>query len=114
VIASIPEPQEAPTAPPATAAAICRRAAELVGGDRQRTHGDKVANHANIAALWTAFLRRKLRDGATITALDVALMMVLLKVARTLTGNPNPDDYIDAAGYAGVAGEIAARPGAER
>jgi hypothetical protein len=96
---------------PSSAGAILRRAAELVGGDRQATHGNKVANHDNIAALWTVFLRRKLRDGTAVTALDVALMMVLLKVARTLTGSYNPDDYIDAAGYAGVAGEIAARAG---
>lgn len=42
----------------------------------------------------------------SITADQVALMMVLLKVARTKTGGLNIDDYVDMAGYAGVAGEI--------
>ena len=34
-------------------------------------------------------------------------MMVELKIARTKTGATNADDYIDAAGYIGIAGEIA-------
>ena len=52
-------------------------------------------------ALWSAYL------GTPITARDVALMMVLLKVARTKTGAFNLDDYVDAAGYAGIAVEVA-------
>ena len=81
---------------------ICQEAASLVGGDRQRTHGDKTQNHLNIATLWTAYL------GVPITAQQAAVMMVLLKVARTKLGALNRDDYVDMAGYAGVAGEIAA------
>ena len=79
---------------------ILRRAAELVSTDRAETHGDMLENHDNIATLWSAFL------GVDITAQQVALMMVLLKVARTKTGRLNLDDFIDMAGYAGVAGEI--------
>jgi Domain of unknown function (DUF6378) len=80
---------------------VCRRATELVGGDRARQHGDMLATHTNIAALWSAFL------GVPVTARDVALLLVLLKVARTKTGAFNPDDYVDAAGYAGIAAEVA-------
>lgn len=86
---------------------LCAKAAELVGGDRAKTHGDKVENHRNIAALWNAYLGWRLDDGHKLTPRDVALMMALLKIARTKTGGHNPDDYIDLAGYAGVAGEIA-------
>lgn len=89
---------------------IASKAADLVGGDRARTHGSKVENHANIAALWSGYLGNKARAGrfaAEITALDVANMMELLKVARRQAGAHNPDDYIDGAGYAAVAGEIA-------
>ncbi len=39
--------------------------------------------------------------------LAAALMMVLLKVSRTKHGRHNPDNYEDAAGYAGLAGFIA-------
>jgi len=35
-------------------------------------------------------------------------MMILLKMARQMTGEYNPDDFVDMAGYAGCAGEIAA------
>lgn len=84
---------------------ILRQAAGLVAGDRDRQHGSKVANHSNIATLWTAYLGNRL--ATPLEARDVALLMVLLKVARTKTGRHNPDDYLDMAGYAGCAGEIA-------
>lgn len=84
---------------------ILKQAAGLVAGDRARQHGSKVANHNNIADLWTAYLGNRL--ATRLEARDIALMMVLLKVARTKTGNHNPDDYLDMAGYAGCAGEIA-------
>lgn len=80
---------------------ICATAANLVGGDREKTHGSKVENFSNIAALWAGYLE------VPVSALDVANMMMLLKIARTKTGSLNMDDYIDAAGYAGCAGEIA-------
>ena len=47
--------------------------------------------------------------GTPITARDAALMMMLLKVARTKTGTYNPDDYVDAAGYSAIAAEVARR-----
>lgn len=84
---------------------ITQKATDLVGGDRGRTHGDKRENHQNIAALWNAYLGHRLVGG--LTPLDAALMMALLKIARTKCGSHNPDDYVDLAGYAGVAGEIA-------
>lgn len=85
---------------------LLERAAALVGGDRQRQHGDKRQNHQNIAALWNAYLGWRLGEGCLLTPGDVARMMVLLKVARTKTGAFNPDDYLDMAGYAAVAYEI--------
>lgn len=88
---------------------ICAKAADLVSGNRQKTHGDKVENHQNIADLWNAYLGRRLGDGCEITPKDAALMMVLLKIARTKAGSFNIDDYVDMSGYAGVAGEIAVK-----
>jgi hypothetical protein len=89
------------------ASKICTQAAELVSGDREQQHGDKKENHENIARLWNAYACT-IQPGY-LTALDVANMMELLKIARRKTGEHNDDDYIDAAGYAGVAGEIAER-----
>ncbi len=82
------------------AATILETARLLVSGDRAATHGDKLENHQNIAALWSAY------TGHTITCDQVAIMMVLLKIARTKLGALNRDDYLDMAGYAGVAAEI--------
>lgn len=88
---------------------IASKAAELVNGDRHTTHGDKTANHEAIAHLWNGYLNAAKRfPQPKLTAHDVANLMECLKIARRLNGAFNPDDYIDAAGYAGVAGEIAA------
>jgi len=103
--------------PTFTAADICATAAQLVGGDRQVTHGDKTINSQNTADAWNALLRAKLRRAgitdlgvlnyALLDALDVANMLELFKIARRYSGSHNLDDYIDGAGYAGCAGEIA-------
>lgn len=88
---------------------ICRQAAELVSGDRARTHGDKRKNHQNIAALWTAYLSIRREPGAPLSASDAATMMALVKIARMETGDHNPDDAVDGAGYIGIRGELDAQ-----
>jgi hypothetical protein len=91
------------------AAKICTKAGELVRGDRAALHGDKAINLQNIAHIWNAILVAKtVRDGHRgLNALDVANMLEALKIARRYAGSHNIDDYIDGAGYAGCAGEIA-------
>lgn len=97
------------------ASTICEKAAGLVAGDRQKTHGDKVKNHQNIADLWSAYLLLVARRSGIVlpdhllTAADASVMMVLLKAARTTEGAFNLDDFVDMCGYAGCAGEIAMR-----
>ena len=67
---------------------------------RHKTHGDKVINHGNIAKLWSWYLNKE------VTAYDVAMMMSLLKIARTKSGSPNKDDLVDGAAYLAIAGEL--------
>ncbi len=86
-----------------TAGAICAEATRLMEGPGARRHGDKVENTENIARLWGSYL------GIPVTAKDAALMMTLLKVARTKTGEHNIDNYIDISGWGSMAGEIAER-----
>ena len=74
-------------------------AKELVTGPRAKTYGDKIRNHAKIGKMWSAYLDKE------ITAHDAAVMLALLKVARTKFGNPTEDTYIDAAAYMAIAGE---------
>jgi hypothetical protein len=47
-----------------------------------------------IAALWGAYL-----EDASLTAYDVARMMILLKVARDVGFAEKRDNYVDIAGY---------------
>ena len=93
------------------AKSILEKATELVSGDRQNTHGDKVTNHQNIARMWNAHLHNAniLPEDKHLTPQDVALMMAGLKLARAAHGALNMDDYVDLAGYAACAGEIAQR-----
>ena len=74
-------------------------AAKIVSGQRQMDYGDKYQNHENISKLWSAYL------DYNISAHDVAICMLLVKVAR-LKHRPTKDCYIDMAGYAAIAGEI--------
>jgi hypothetical protein len=86
---------------------IAAIASDLVGGDRDRQHGQKRDNFMRIAAVWQAYLSIRRDPKAPLDPVDVGHMMVLMKIARTQSGAVNADDYIDAAGYAACSGEIA-------
>lgn len=87
-------------------AEVLTKALELTGGDRAKQHGDKRRNHQNIADLWNAyFMREEQGRREPFTPKDVAIMMCLLKIARMKSGTFNLDNFIDLAGYAGVAAE---------
>ena len=89
---------------------IIRKASDLVGGDRKEAYGDALDGLNRIAVLWNAHIIAS-GNGLTkpLTAVDVAWMMVSLKHARAFTGPHRDDNYIDAAGWAAIAGEAAAR-----
>ena len=84
---------------------IAQKAADLVSGDRAATHGDMAENFARIGDLWSAYLGKRL--DTSLSAVDVGNMMALLKIARTLSGQVNADDFVDGCGYMACAGEIA-------
>lgn len=91
----------------ATAAGLAEKAAGLVSGDRDRQHGEKAGNFERIAIMWDTYLKTRASRGP-LRAVDVGHMMVLMKLARTQSGDLNLDDYVDMIGYAACAGEIAA------
>lgn len=86
------------------AAKILRMAADLVEGDRAAAHGDALDAHWQVAALWSAYLGFKLLH--EIQPDEVLMMLALLKVGRSRHGRSNPDDYVDGAGYIGLAGAV--------
>lgn len=82
------------------AASILAEAQEIVDGSRRTTHGWAERSFQRTADLWRALL------GIDVTAVDVALMLALLKVARMQCGEPVRDHFVDAAGYMALAGEL--------
>lgn len=91
------------------AGTILTKAAEIVEGSRQQTHGQKERSFETIASLWNGYLRRRgITTCRMIEGADVAIMMAFLKVARATEGDPTEvDHYLDAAAYLALAGELA-------
>jgi hypothetical protein len=87
-------------------AQVLREAERLVCGDREGDYGDPTVNLHRIAQYWTDYLYDK--QGDILTAEDVALMMILMKVARQAAGYKR-DSVVDIAGYAAIAAEAAER-----
>ena len=85
---------------------ILKKTEKLVSGDRGAKHGDMVATHENIARLWSSYLQNKFKLNLHLLPEDVANLMTLLKIARTQGGKFNIDNFVDACGYAAIAGEI--------
>lgn len=79
---------------------ILNTAKECVSGQRQLDYGSPEDNFTAIAKLWSAY------TGFNISALDVSMMMCLLKVARIRSGGGTGDSFVDLAGYAACGAEI--------
>ena len=79
---------------------ILDEAKRLTSKDREKDYGNKKISHENVAKLWSAYLN------ITITAHDAAILMCLLKIARTQLGKNRIDNYVDLVGYTAIAGEL--------
>lgn len=79
---------------------ILHEAETNICGQRELDYGSPESNFGIIANMWSEYL------GATVTPVDVAMMMVLLKVARIKNGGGSGDSFVDIAGYAACGGEI--------
>lgn len=80
---------------------ILNEANNVVNIGREQTYGTPENNFKFIADMWSVYL------GKSIYPSDVALMMVMLKIARTKTGKFHADNFVDMAGYAACAAELA-------
>ncbi len=85
-----------------TRAEILAEAKRCVCGEREQDYGTPENNFTLVSKLWEAY------TGHSFSAKDVAIMMALLKIARIKTGI-KADSFVDLAGYAACAGEIAAK-----
>ena len=89
---------------------ILLTAEKYVNGDREQQYGTPENNFKAIAELWTVYMGNNQGHwNIVFTAHDVGIMMALLKIARIASGQDKADNYIDLAGYAACAGEIATK-----
>jgi hypothetical protein len=79
---------------------ILEEATRLTATDRQEKYGTPYNNHRRIANLWSAYMDQE------ITPEQVAVMMVLMKIARSMQEH-HPDNYVDGTAYFAIAGELA-------
>jgi hypothetical protein len=85
---------------------ILEEALSVTSGPRRRDYDRAEPNHERIARLFNAYIQCRKEPTAELSALDVAHLMVLLKLARAVF-TPTRDSYVDIAGYARCAAEIA-------
>lgn len=78
---------------------ILEEAKQIICEDRNEQYGEPEDSFANIAMLWTVYL------GIGLNGYDVAMMMVLFKFARMMTGGYKRDSLVDLIGYAACAVE---------
>lgn len=103
---------------------ILRCAEKCVCGQREQDYGTPESNFQLIADLWNDYLgnnlskekkdfenelgivHKKLSVPWQISAMDVSMMMALMKIARIRNGGGSGDSFVDLAGYAACGGEI--------
>lgn len=83
-------------------------AKNIVNGARQENYGSPESNFKNIAELWTTYFNtaKNTEDWIDIAPVDVANMMILMKMARLMNKPDHEDSWIDIAGYAANGCEI--------
>lgn len=79
---------------------VLEEANAAVYGPRQQAYGHPRENFARTARLWAAYL------DIPVTAMDVAQMMVLLKIARLMETPSHRDSWVDMAGYAATGARV--------
>lgn len=78
---------------------ICQEADEITQGVRRADYGHPLDDYTRTAAIWTALLRHKLKDGAEITYQDAIRCMIAVKLSRDVN-RAKRDNRVDIAGYA--------------
>lgn len=74
---------------------MLNKALDAVTQDRNKDYGAPEDNFRDVARLWGAY-----RGDVKFSRTDVAVMMILVKVARTVTSPIKDDHWVDIAGYA--------------
>jgi hypothetical protein len=81
---------------------ILEEAQRLIHGERNKNYGHPRDNFKEITNLWNGYLQG-FDPSVGLNELDVANLMILMKVARAKDAGWHRDSYTDIAGYAGCA-----------
>lgn len=82
-----------------TPGSTAQKAADVVSGARQKTHGTAAKQFTNVAKRWQNHILLEHGVNVPLTNVDVGWMMSDLKRSRAQFGEFNEDDYVDAIGY---------------
>lgn len=95
-------------AEPWTRQRVLKEAEQCVCGNREQDYGTPEDSFQRIADLWSAYFG--FDDGFwKFKAVDVAVMLGLLKIARLANNPEHMDSWVDLAGYAACGGEISGK-----
>jgi hypothetical protein len=78
---------------------VLHEAERIIYGDREKTYGHPSKNLETIANFWSEYLGGY---EIVITAKDVCVMMMLLKIARLRNDITHRDSLVDTIGYAAL------------
>lgn len=87
-------------------ASILDTARKLTDGDRRGDYGHPDDDFERAALMWTGILRPKLITDQRVTAEDIPLCMIAVKLAREVHSHKR-DNLVDIAGYARTAAMVA-------
>lgn len=82
---------------------VLQEADRLINGDRREAYGDVRQRFESVAVGWTQII------GAPVSAQQVALAMVWLKVMREVNAHKR-DNLVDIGGYTGLAAKLMETP----
>jgi len=85
---------------------ILDEAKRITEGTRRAEYGAPADDFARAAHMWTGILAGKLRDGQAVTAMDIPLCMIAIKLARQ-SHHHKRDNLVDIAGYARTVAMVA-------
>ncbi|MCX5683389.1 MAG: DUF4406 domain-containing protein [Planctomycetota bacterium] len=97
---------DAETMNPVAPESVLDTARRITAGSRQADYGHPADDFAKTAAMWTGIFAGRLREGAAVTAMDVPLCMIAVKLARQVHRHKR-DNLVDIAGYARTASMVA-------
>lgn len=85
---------------------ILLAAYRLINGERRDQYGAPENSFPIIAGFWTQYIHAKYPNFGLLDETDVAVMMILLKIARAANGYKD-DTWLDIAGYTGIGDDLA-------